>query len=171
MSMTKSWRETYTGALIAQMMSRPHYNSFTRANAETMVANAMILADVDAEMIAKRRGEEDDAAEAARIAWEKQATEKVLRIGRYKTTVGMDGGEKTLVVAKVESMFGGIRVIFEDGSFDDLAHVDAEDGWRPCPIEGAHGPGGDAGGVLLVGKRGPDGTLQANGGDAPNAEV
>lgn len=169
MSMTKSWRETYTGALIAQMIN--HAEHLSEANARIMVKNAMLLADVDAEMIAKRRGEEDDAAEAARIAWEKQATERVLRIGRYKTTVGMDGGEKTLAVAKVESRVGGIKVIFEDGSFDDLAHVDAEDGWRPYPLEGAHGPGGDAGSVLLVSKRGPDGTIQANGGDAPNAEV
>lgn len=133
MSMTKSWRTTYKGALIAQMIN--HAEHLTRVAAETMVKNAMLLADVNEEMIAKRCGEEDAAHEAQRIAWEKEATENVLRIGRYKTRIGMDGGEKILTVAKVENRIDGIKVVFDDGCFDDLANVDAEDGWEPYPIE------------------------------------
>lgn len=138
--MNKSWYRAYRRALSALVRGQSD-----RLSPADMVTKAGVIADASEAYLTKRGEEEDAADEAKRQAWEKEATEKVLRIGRYSIG-GLGGPGDPRIILTVREVRGG-RVYFHDNlrqiESADLADVDMEDGFVPAPTEAAE-PAGDA---------------------------
>jgi len=158
--MNKSWYKAYRRALRAMVLGA------ARLSPAEMVEKAGAIANASEAYLTKRGNDEDAADEAKRQAWEKEATEKVLRIGRYLI------GTETMEYLSVKEVRGG-RVYFDGGVFADLADVDGEEGFTPAPFETTAGSGSGGGvGVGVIHNDGAHVQLNADGKDpAPAQEV
>lgn len=167
--MNKSWYKAYNRALRALVIGHAQ-----RLSVADMVNKAGVIADASEAYLTKRGEDEDAADEAKRQAWEKEATEKVLRIGWYSVG-GLGGPGDPRIVLTVRDVRGG-RVYFHDNPRQiesaDLADVDMEDGFVPAPIDEPRGSGSGGGvGVILVHNDGAPVHLNADGKDhAPTQE-
>lgn len=163
--MNKNWYRAYHKALSALVLGHAE-----RLSPAEMVEKAGVIADASEAYLTKRGNEEDAADEAKRQAWEKEATEKVLRIGWYSVG-GLGGPGDPRIVLTVREVRGG-RVYFHDNlrqiESADLADVDMEDGFMPAPIDEPSGSGSGGGvGVILVHHDGA--TVQFNAGGSSSA--
>jgi hypothetical protein len=150
-TMKKSWYRAYYESIGAQMSNvrvGPGDAMSVRV-AEKIAISAGLMADASEAYLTKRGEDEDAADEAKRQAWEKEATEKVLRIGWYSVG-GLGGPGDPRIVLTVREVRGG-RVYFHDNlrqiESADLADVDMEDGFMPAPIDEPSGSGSGGGGT------------------------